>query len=225
MRHYCNRQQSKKEYGKKQNTVLEGSVPKHSKDERSFTESVECIDSDKRADSAEKSDNDDDVIFPPGADLSGLRAIDVSENVHHAEKCPEFSDFGDAIGGAISQGGGYRKQTMTDAEKLGHYICPYLSQPRRGSLYADNVSGKFNVISVPDNRETPYIMNSMMRIIEKYRGKFVCIDLWNNDSIRIEKCGYLESTGEGLIIVENPSKDEVTMLDLNTIKFVSIYCK
>lgn len=210
MRHYCNKQEPKKTVNENSSNTSEiqnNLLPKDREKEKN----------------TEKSD--DEVVFPPGINYNIYGDTGVKMSNYTPDICEYVSDYGEAQGGSVSQSGGYIKQSVYELEQSGNYIedCPYIS--RTNDIFHDDLSGKFDLLSIPQNRERPRVLESMLTFLQKYKGKYICIDLWNNDSIRIEKCGYLENVDNGHIVIQNPASDEITMLDLNTIKYISVYCR
>lgn len=210
MRHYCNKQEPKKIVRENSSNAAEiqnNLLPKDKEKEKK----------------SEKSD--DEVVFPPGINYNIYGDTGVKMSNYTPDICESISDYGEARGGSVNQSGGYIRQSVYELEQSGEYIedCPYIS--RTDTIFHDNLSGRFELLSIPQNRERPRVLESMLAFLQKYKGKYICMDLWNNDSIRIEKCGYLENVDNGYIVIQNPASDEITMLDLNTIKYISIYCR
>ncbi len=164
---------------------------------------------------------DDEVVFPPDVDISRYKENGIA--VRNFDECVPY-DFGNGIGGAVSQEGGFIKQTSVDAYNQGYIEeCSYMS--RTAELIPHNMSGKFDLMSVPSNMTNPYILMPMMNLTSKYLGRFVCLDLWNADSIRIEKCGILEAVEDGHILLRGNEEEGLTMIDLSSVKYVNIYCR
>ncbi len=168
---------------------------------------------------------DEEVVFPPDIDVSVYDEGGVKLTNYQADICKPY-DFGDGIGGAISQRGGFKKQETEDAINKGYIEeCSYMSRIGERKLFPHNMGGKFNFLSVPATYSEPAVVSSMISLLDKYKGKYVCLDLWNAENIRIEKCGYLEAAEEGYILVRGNSSDELTMINLSTIKYINIYCR
>ncbi len=164
--------------------------------------------------------NEDEVIFPPDVDITRYKENGIA--VRNYDECKPY-DFGDGIGGAVSQEGGYIKQTSVDAYNKGYTEkCPYMS--KNINLIPHNMSGTFDLVALPYNNKVPSVVMSMINLIHKYIGKYVCIDLWNNDRIRIEKCGILEAATDGYILIRGEN-DELLMIDLSSVKYINIYCR
>lgn len=158
------------------------------------------------------------VVFPPDVDITRYKENGINALNYKAEECA-LTNYGKAVGGAVSQAGGYNKQTSVDAENAGYIEeCPYLS----GYVF-NNLKGNYDFIEIPENPSKPYVLDSMMRHMDKYLGRFVCLDLWNTDSIRVEKCGILEVADDGHILLRGT--EELTMIDLSSVKYVNIYCR
>ncbi len=165
--------------------------------------------------------NDDEVVFPPDVNIDKYKEDGIA--VRNYNECKSY-DYGNGIGGAISQEGGFIKQTSVDAYNEGYIEeCSYMS--RTADLIPHNMSGRFDLISVPNNVTKPAVVMSMFNLIDKYIGKFVCLDLWNTESIRVEKCGILEAAEDGYILIRGTEEEGLTMIDLSSVKYINIYCR
>lgn len=210
MRHYCNRQNPKNKVDDNNKDLMQ-------------PQNINPTNVEIKKEEAEKTE--EDVVFPPDINYKIYGDTGVKMRNYQPNISENTVNYGEAQGGSVSQGSGYIKQSVYELEQSGGYIesRPYIL--RKSNLFHDNLSGSFDLLSIPQNREKPRVLESMLTFLQKYIGKYICIDLWNNDSIRIEKCGYLENIDDGYIILQNPNSDEITMLDLNTIKYISVYCR
>ena len=144
---------------------------------------------------------EDEVVLPPGCDGSmfeelGKRVITYAET---------------AKGGLVTQCKGFGNQNN----------CRYM-MPQ--SIYADNLSGEFDTVSVQTPKQIS-VSPTMADYIKKYTGKYICLDLWTQDSRKGEKCGVLVATGQNFIVIQNDSYGELSVIDLESVKYISIYCR
>lgn len=150
-----------------------------------------------------------------------------------------------AQGGSITQGGGYNKQESisnpfeyarriadctnvlsscpTDCMCSGNTACS-IAEHETG-IFADDTSGSFGLFSVPSPNRGNLPMLSMAEYLKRYKGKHICLDLWTTDCTHCEKCGTLTDIGQTFLVIYKPCTGEFTMIDLKTIKYISVYCK
>lgn len=219
MRHYCNRQTPKKA--------------------ESLHEGAREIQTAEKADRNEEGDNrarelkneeNDEVVFPPGCGCDYLKSSGISYKIYGEADADEY---GEAQGGAFSQSGTYNKQESEDmkrentqAEVIRNKRAGVEEMSYRGdnNIIADNMSGSFGLMSVPQISAERQLM-SMPDYLDRYRGKYICLDLWTNERRRIEKCGVLSEVGIDFLSIKNPRNGDITMIDLRTVRYISIYCR
>lgn len=152
--------------------------------------------------------NFDEVIFPPGYDYD----IYADATSYDTEQ-----DYSGAQGGSINQGSGYNREFI-DSQTMPQ-LPEIVNNP---NIFYDNMSGKFGVLSVP---ASPIKKNSMSNYLDKYLGKYICLDLWTSDSPREEMCGVLTEIGRDFLVINSPENDNLTMIDLRSIRYISIFCR
>lgn len=210
MRHYCNRQDRKSvscrnDFKEKGNETYIGSR------------------ADKNTDEAAE-----EVVFPPGCGYDYVKSPDIEYKVYGEQN---EGGYGEGQGGAFSQSSTYNKQESVDI-KNDEMQREAASETRlaaadinttRGIL-ADNMSGSFGIMSVPKLPPERQLM-SMPIYLDRYRGKYICLDLWTYERRRIEKCGVLTEVGTDFLSIKNPHTGDIVMIDLRTVRYISIYCR
>lgn len=205
MRYYCNRQSSTS----KQNIVKKA----ENIEKEAFADK-------KSINAEEKKQKEEEVVFPPGVDYriyadSGVKMCNYTpSNITESSKHDSFEQYER-----------YPKRNSGSEAFCGKETNLSDGVSSENSLFYDNMHGKFGVVSVPQSKDKPNAIERMMNFLQRYKGRYICMDLWNYDRIRIEKCGYLNEVDSGYIVLGNPKLDEVTMLDLSTIKYISVYCR
>lgn len=200
MKHYCNRQTPKK-------TI---SPDTGGRDMRSVDNGDDRQNCEK---SEEKRDSEEEVVFPPGCSGSYLEDDGISVRIYG-----EDNENTNAAGGAISQSNTYKKQLDSELVRRRR------GEPAERNVFADNMSGKFNVLSVPSvDGEAAGL--TMPMYLNNYLGKYICLDLWTNESRRIEKCGILTDVGLDFVVIRSTSAREKMLIDLKTVRYISIYCR
>lgn len=201
MKHYCNRQTPKK--------ILSPEA-----DARELRNINNDDNGRNRENSEEKRDGgEEEVIFPPGSSVGYLDEDGISVKIYG-----EDGETPNAAGGAISQRNTYRKQLDSEL------VHRRREEPGEKGLFADNMSGKFNVLSVP-HTEGEAVGLTMPMYLNNYLGKYICLDLWTNESRRIEKCGILTDVGLDFVVIKSASAREKMLVDLRTVRYISIYCR
>ena len=61
--------------------------------------------------------------------------------------------------------------------------------------------------------------------IDFYKQKYVCVDVWNGDDIRIFKCGFLIDIDNNTLFIRNRENNELTKINLDEVKYFSLYSK
>ncbi len=149
--------------------------------------------------SAKKNGNEE-VFLPPGCDKSMFEEIGERVKIYDKD-----STLGK--GGAINQ-------TFCRGR------CSTIPQDKQ--IYADNLSGEFGVMSIP---QEDTMMISMTEYLSRFIGKYICLDLWTVDGHRSEKCGMLAEIGRNFLVIRRPCSGEMCIADLNTVRYISIYCR
>ena len=218
MRHYCNRQTPRKSensyYGTKEVKAVENSDRGEKKDS---------------SEQESKNAENDEVVFPPGCGCDYLKSSGIAYKIYGEEGSDEY---GEAQGGAFSQSGAYNKQESEDMKRENTQAEAIRNKRAAGgelihhtdSIIADNMSGSFRLMSVPQISAERQLM-SMPDYLDRYRGKYICLDLWTNERRRIEKCGVLSEVGIDFLSIKNPRNGDITMIDLRTVRYISIYCR
>lgn len=223
MKHYCNRQTVNSGGRKTPNSGA--SAQKAEKPCRANQKAAENSERLK----AEDTDDNDEVVFPPGTACGYLKDSPVAVRVYgesdsdNGASEPEASDdrdYGNGEGGALSQMSTYRRQ-LRENERTN---APALFDSGTESIIAHNMSGKFNFLSVPQT-ENGGLSQTMPMYLNNYLGKYICLDLWTCERMRIEKCGILTDVGADFIAIKNVQSGNRTIIDLRTIRYVSIFCR
>lgn len=216
MRHYCNRQnpERKKTEINDEKPYIQAQIPVNNpfviKREEQINEEEES-----------------EPIFPPST--FPAEDINLEEKYDSQIDMPRYPVY-DAQGGSVSQRGGFVKQLTNDAERgvlqgerYDCETCKELCRVPEGDTRFNDMSGSIGFISLP-TRESGGA-SSMSAYLSGYKGKYVCIDLWSSDGRRIEKCGMLLEIGDDFLVVRKGCTGEVTIIDLKTIRYISIYCR
>ncbi len=216
MRHYCNRQNPdrKKSEINDEKPYIQPQIPVESAFALARQEEI-------------REEEDTEPVFPPSSfSGEGINAESVYDSQMGAPRYPVY----DAQGGSVSQRGGFVKQLTEDADRgfvqgeaYGCEACRELCRMAEGPVRFNDMSGSVGFISLP-TRE-PSGMSSMPAYLSGYKGRYVCIDLWSSDGRRIEKCGMLLEIGDDFLVVRKGCTGEVTIIDLKTIRYISIYCR
>lgn len=223
MKHYCNRQTANRGGG---NTPNNGGASAQ-KSEKLCRANQKAAENSERL-KTEDADDNDEVVFPPGTACGYLKDSGVAVKVY-GEADTEYDcgtetleqrDYGNGEGGAVSQMSTYRRQ-LRETEKTDDLS---LADGRRESVIAHNMSGKFNFLSVP-RTEDGGLNQTMPMYLNNYLGKYICLDLWTCERVRIEKCGILTDVGADFIAIQNVRSGNRTIIDLRTIRYVSIFCR
>lgn len=128
-----------------------------------------------------------------------------------------YTDY--AQGGAYTQEAGFIKEIIGNKNEL--YS---LADKNDENVFFDNMQGKFDCIAIPKEK-TGLPFKSMSSFLDRYIGKLICLDLWTAESGREELCGTLIETGKNFIVIKLYENDGITMIDLRSIRYVSIYCR
>lgn len=202
VKHYCNRQTPKK-------------VISPEADVREMQSSNNGENGRNRESSEEKSGGgeQEEVVFPPGCSAGYLEDDGISVRIYG-----EDDENTNAAGGAISQCNTYKKQLDSELVRRRR------GEPAERNVFADNMSGRFNVLSVP-SADGEAVGLTMPMYLNNYLGKYICLDLWTNESRRIEKCGILADVGLDFVVIKSTSAREKMLIDLKTVRYISIYCR
>lgn len=215
MRHYCNRQNPdrKKTEINDEKSYIQPQIPVESAFTPTRQEQI-------------KDEEDTEPIFPP----SSLSAESINTASLYDSQMGEPKYPIDAQGGSVSQRGGFVKQLTEDADRGfsqgGTYDCEAcrdLCKMTEAPTRFTDMSGSVGFISLPTREASG--MSSMPAYLSGYKGKYVCIDLWSSDGKRIEKCGMLLEIGDDFLVVRKGCTGEITIIDLKTIRYISIYCR
>lgn len=222
MKHYCNRQTA----NRGGNTPNNGGAAAQ-KSEKPCRANQKAAENSERLKNEDTDDNDE-VVFPPGTACGYLKDSGVAVKVYgetNAEyvggtEAFEQRDYGNGEGGAVSQMSTYRRQ-LRETENTDGLS---LADDRRESVIAHNMSGKFKFLSVP-RAEDGGLSQTMPMYLNNYLGKYICLDLWTCERVRIEKCGILTDVGTDFIAIQNVRSGNRMIIDLRTIRYVSIFCR
>lgn len=154
--------------------------------------------------------------------LSKKRNSDESESIAFPPVSVEYENDTYntyAQGGAYTQESGYIKEILGKKKEL--YSIP---TKKDTEIFFDNMHGQFDFLSIPKEKNALSI-KSMSSFLDRYIGKLICLDLWTVESGREELCGTLIETGKSFIVINPHETDTITMIDLRSIRYVSIYCR
>ena len=215
MRHYCNRQNPdnrKKSESNDDKNYIQSQIP------------LQVVPA-NRNEEQEREEEDAELIFPPS---SNFNLNNMTEPLYEGNMYDLSSFESEAQGGAVSQRGGFVKQlnenTRNDFLTDRNYEYEVCGEACRlvEPIRFNDMSGKGGVISLP-MREPQSV--TMQAYLSKYKGKYICLDLWSSDGRRVEKCGMLLEIGDDFLVVRKGCTGEITMIDLKTIRYISIYCR
>lgn len=153
-------------------------------------------------------ENNEEIILPP-----------VSESDSKYGFTADVIESPEGQGGAYSQCGGYNKQTT---EMYAPDVCSEANIS--DSVFFDNMSGKFDLISIP-HEHNGISIKSMTNYLDRYVGKYICLDLWTSECRREEVCGTLVETGKDFLVVNSYKTDKLTLIDLKAIRYINIFCR
>ncbi len=202
MRHYCNRQNPKRS-SENNMSVEQGYIS------NGIVESADVSEHLSEIKPQTPQETEEDVpIFPP---MSGGISYPYQDEEYEGAK-----------GGSVSQSGGYTKQLYENEKNEYNYseICNGCMDTV--PLLYNEMSGKSEVLAIPSAEPNPV---SMGGYLNRYKGKYICIDLWTSDGKRIEKCGCLLEIGQNFLVVRRGCTGELTLIDLNCVRYISIYCR
>ncbi len=200
MKHYCNRRTPVR--GTQKNNPPENYVPVFNSAEKPEEEK------------SKSNESEEEIVLPPGCDGSMFEELGKKVITYNERRGTVETDYTNAQGGSVTQCGG-----LENAED-----CYYMLQNEPQPIYADDLSGRFGMMSVAAEAEEAPI-RSMSEYLSKYKGKFLCLDLWTSDMRRMEKCGILSETGRDFIVIQTEIRGELMMIDLKTVRYISIYCR
>ncbi len=170
-----------------------------------------------------------EIVLPPGGDYRALDTIeneDSSSDYISSAEDTLVDNNENAQGGAISQRSGYNKQLSENSRneviECTDEMCDF-EYNRPGMI--NELSGSMGVMSLPQSDRYENPLMPMSSYLRRYKGKYICIDLWTSDSRKHEKCGLLADIGDDFLVIKMPNRGETTMIDLKTIRYVSIYCR
>lgn len=195
MKHYCNRRQPR-QYPAQEKQNSEV-IPEQQSQTSNLT------------DYNYTEENSDDVIFPPGYD----GGVIYEPTPYNPTPSPDMQ----AQGGALSQGSGYSRE-FTELSRINTPV-----QSNSGIFY-DNMSGKFGLMSISQNNDNSSAV-SMPGYLDRYVGKYICLDLWTADCRREEMCGILTEIGRNFLVIHMQDTNNLAMVDLNTVRYISIFCR
>lgn len=208
MRHYCNQQSAQKPAKK----VSADSVTKPTqKNKKAGTNQVSgCMRPSGNSGKMEHnsnldSSNDADIIVPPGCNS------------------PIFHDAGAPVRTYVPSS---YQGPMQDASEA-HPAYQGSACMAQLSAYPHGLSGKFSLMSIPSAAEdsAPSAVPSIVEYLMPYKGTYICLDLWTCDHTRMEKCGVLEEIGQSFLVIRAAETQNLVLIDLKPIRFISIYCR
>ena len=179
--------------------------------------------------------NSSDISLPPGGDYRALERIenDMSEEYINIDNELQMSNNDFAQGGAISQRSGYNKQLAENVkdEMVECGGCEKNTNETDGYVYdglsrMNEMSGYMNMISMPQTDYYEGVLLPMSLYLQRYKGKYICIDLWTTESRKLEKCGVITDVGNDFVVIKGVNRNQsMTMIDLKTVRYISIYCR
>ena len=100
-----------------------------------------------------------------------------------------------------------------------------LPPPVRGedqSLYDKILSGTEKIFSLPEQIEDNSTV--LKTYLTGFRGKKVCVALWDRACGRCEKCGILREVGSDYIAIHEPRNGRLIITNMEKIKYISVFC-
>ncbi len=100
-----------------------------------------------------------------------------------------------------------------------------LPPPVRGedqSLYGKILSGTEKIFSLPD--EIGGGSTVLKSYLTGFRGKKVCVALWDRAGGRCEKCGILRDVGGDYIAIHEPKTGRLIITNMDKVKYISVFC-
>lgn len=100
-----------------------------------------------------------------------------------------------------------------------------LPPPVRGedqSLYDKILSGTEKIFSLPEQIEDSSTV--LKTYLTGFRGKKVCVALWDRAGGRCEKCGILREVGSDYIAIHEPRNGRLIITNMEKIKYISVFC-
>ncbi len=223
MRHYCNRQNTSRRNVQSVNRQI---MPPH------------LINSPTNPDNRNGIviPENSDISLPPGGDYRALSRIENDSTADEyilSDNEMQINNSLCAQGGAISQRSGYNKQLEENArgnsvecQGCREYVDEINDFTNAPSRMMNEMSGSMDVISLPQMDGYNNSLMPMSSYLQRYKGKYICIDLWTTESRKLEKCGVLAEIGNDFLVIKSVNSNESTiMVDLKTIRYISIYCR
>ena len=99
---------------------------------------------------------------------------------------------------------------------------PYVATNHRAIPHPMN--GTFKTVSVPKTNALSE-KKSIAEYLVKFKNANLCLDLWIKHSYRIKKCGVLIDVGDNFIILKENGPDKISIIDLDPVYYINIYCK
>lgn len=95
---------------------------------------------------------------------------------------------------------------------------PYV--PRENKLLPHPMNGRCETVSVPKDKDC---IKNMTDYLMKFKGGYVCFDLWMENRIKIKKCGVLMEVGENFMVIKDGNS--FSLVDLKPVCYMNIYCR
>ncbi|MEG2583846.1 MAG: hypothetical protein RSA27_05010 [Oscillospiraceae bacterium] len=89
---------------------------------------------------------------------------------------------------------------------------------------SNGMNGKYAAFSVPNKQET-VSSSTLTEYLGRYKGKYICIDFWTTNRIKMEKCGILKECGQNFLSMQDVNSKNMVIVDLNQIRYISVYCR
>lgn len=86
------------------------------------------------------------------------------------------------------------------------------------------MTGSFNLFSVPSAENASRHIPSLSEYLDSYKGKYVCLDFWNKNNSKSEKCGILQEVGADFLAIRPANGKSLMVVDLSRVRYISIYC-
>ncbi len=86
------------------------------------------------------------------------------------------------------------------------------------------MSGQFHFVSTKSLNSSETVKLSVTDYLERYIDMYVCLDFWQGNDCKKEKCGILNEVGKDFIVIEDTTTQMLSVIDLKPVHYINIYC-
>lgn len=79
-------------------------------------------------------------------------------------------------------------------------------------------------LSVP-KCNTPSATDGMADYLNRFRGAYLCLDLWMEKKMVLKKCGTLVEVGRDFLVLQETHPTRLTLIDLKPVRYIQLYCR